>query len=102
MLGRLLSTTTGQKKLEKHTQKKPGEKKTSSWLWFPHPPATGGVNFGYPEGHQTTPEGKALIQRLREAFVATELPRFLGYFSAMLEAQPGRTGEHSRGGEVHG
>lgn len=40
--------------------------------------------FGHPEGFNKTEEGKALIQKLRTAFVAEQLPKFMGWFSDFI------------------
>jgi len=40
--------------------------------------------FGRPEDWQKTEEGQAAIKQMREAFVATELPKYLGYFQDMM------------------
>lgn len=36
--------------------------------------------FGRPEDWQKTEEGQVAIKQMREAFVTTELPKYLGYF----------------------
>mmetsp|Transcript_22672 Transcript_22672/g.51839 ORF Transcript_22672/g.51839 Transcript_22672/m.51839 type:complete len:224 (+) Transcript_22672:85-756(+) len=40
-------------------------------------------NYGYPD---EWPEKAATVQKLREAFVADELPKFMGFYTAKLEA----------------
>lgn len=47
-------------------------------------------NFGYAEGFAKTDEGKKTIQSMREKFIEIELPRFLGYFAAMVEKNGGK------------
>ena len=42
--------------------------------------------YGHPAGWSKTPEGQRGVQKLREKFVQDDLPRFLGYFTAFLEA----------------
>jgi glutathione S-transferase len=46
------------------------------------------VDYGHPEHFEKTEEGKAVAKSLREKFVATELPKYLGYFQDIL-------GDHS-------
>jgi len=45
--------------------------------------------FGYPEDFSKTDEGKAKVLELRAAFIATELPKYLGFFQAWIEAAGG-------------
>lgn len=42
--------------------------------------------YGHPAGWSKTPEGQLGLQKLREKFVQDDLPRFLGYFTTLLEA----------------
>lgn len=41
--------------------------------------AAASTMFGRPEDWQKTEEGQAAIKQMREAFVASELPKYLGY-----------------------
>ena len=49
------------------------------------------TEFGYPEGFNGTPEHAAVVKSVREAFVAGQLPRFMGYFEKRLSPSEGGT-----------
>lgn len=40
--------------------------------------------YGYPEGSNRTPAGRARVKQLREAFAATDLPKYLQWYSDLL------------------
>lgn len=40
--------------------------------------------YGYPEGFAKTEEGAALVKKMREAFVAEKLPKYMGHFTDFL------------------
>mmetsp|Transcript_14532 Transcript_14532/g.29086 ORF Transcript_14532/g.29086 Transcript_14532/m.29086 type:complete len:175 (+) Transcript_14532:384-908(+) len=47
-------------------------------------------NLGYPEDYGKTEEGAAHIATMRKAFVADQLPTFLGHFESALDAHGGK------------
>jgi glutathione S-transferase len=48
------------------------------------------ANFGYPDGFQNTDDGKALIARMRTAWVQNTLPTHLTHLTALLERNDGQ------------
>lgn len=54
-------------------------------FWVGGQCGAGGATLGYPEDFPKTEEGQAASKAMRERFVATDLPQFLGYFEALLE-----------------
>jgi len=46
-------------------------------------------NYGYPEDFAKSEEGKAQIKRMREAWIADELPKWLGFLSDMIDSNGG-------------
>lgn len=55
----------------------------------PPPPPPSPARPRYPEDFSKTDEGKAKVLELRAAFIATELPKYLGFFQAWIEAAGG-------------
>eukprot|EP00667_Euglena_gracilis_P021222 EG_transcript_23191 len=51
------------------------------------------ATLGYPEDFPKTEEGQAASKAMRERFVATDLPQFLGYFEALLEGHSFAAGD---------
>jgi len=45
--------------------------------------------YGYPEGFNKTEDGQAKVKEMREKFVATEMPKFMKFFTNQLEANGG-------------
>lgn len=48
------------------------------------------TKYGYPEGYQNTPEGKAKVESMRKDWIAKELPVFLSNFEAKIEKNGGK------------
>mmetsp|Transcript_5782 Transcript_5782/g.9174 ORF Transcript_5782/g.9174 Transcript_5782/m.9174 type:complete len:226 (+) Transcript_5782:114-791(+) len=45
--------------------------------------------FGYPEDFSKTPEGQAKVKEMRQKFVADEMPKWMGFITAMMEKNGG-------------
>eukprot|EP00522_Entomoneis_paludosa_P005358 CAMPEP_0172471362 /NCGR_PEP_ID=MMETSP1065-20121228/67778_1 /TAXON_ID=265537 /ORGANISM="Amphiprora paludosa, Strain CCMP125" /LENGTH=243 /DNA_ID=CAMNT_0013229457 /DNA_START=171 /DNA_END=902 /DNA_ORIENTATION=+ len=46
--------------------------------------------YGYPKDYASTEEGKAKVQEMRQAWVANEMPRFMGYLERLLQRHEGQ------------
>jgi len=47
-------------------------------------------NFGHPEGFQSTDAGKECSKKMREKFIANELPKYLKYLADMIDKNGGK------------
>lgn len=45
--------------------------------------------FGYEDGFNKTEEGQAVVKKVREAFVQTELPKYLGFLESLMDRHGG-------------
>ena len=48
------------------------------------------TQYGYPEGYGKTEEGSKKVKELREAWMATEFPKYCSFLEAMLDSHGGK------------
>jgi glutathione S-transferase len=58
------------------------------------------TRFGYPEGYSKTEEGQAKIQTMRQAWISTELPKWLGFLETLLNKNGAGGGKFLAGGDT--